>query len=164
MLTTSHGWNPAATIQSAVTAARNQQTVAYIGDLDSGATQLSLPILNQAGIVQLTPGSGYPGLTDDVKNVTFPLGEPNKYYPQSRPSLFRLVPNDIIQAAAIVDWLKDVPQLSYRRRCRVRCTDADRPRPPPWSPRSTDGEAVQTRLRASVSTGQRDKDLRELRP
>ena len=29
--------------------------------------ELSLPILNQAGIVQLTPGSGYPGLTDNLK-------------------------------------------------------------------------------------------------
>ncbi len=104
----SHGWNAIATIRSAVQAARDPQTVAFIGDLDSGATQLSLPILNQAGIVQLTPGSGYPGLTEKVASppgVTQP-GEPAKYYQQSRPSLLRLIPTDLVQAAAAVDWLK----------------------------------------------------------
>jgi branched-chain amino acid transport system substrate-binding protein len=104
----SHGWNAAATVTSAETAARSPQTVAYIGDLDSGATQLSLPILNQAGIVQLTPGSGYPGLTEQVTSppgVTQP-GEPAKYYPQRGPSLLRLIPTDLVQAAAAVEWLK----------------------------------------------------------
>ena len=106
--TASHGWNEQATVVSAEKAARNPETVAFIGDLNSGATQLSLPILNQAGIAQLTPGSGYPGLTDKVAGVTGP-GEPDKYYPQVRPSLLRLVPNDILEAAAIVSWLKRYP-------------------------------------------------------
>lgn len=105
----SHGWNAVATVKSAETAARNPQTVAYVGDLNTGATELSLPILNQAGIVELTPGSGYPGLTDKVTGVTVTPGEPNRYYPQSRPSLLRLVPNDIMEAAAIVSWLKKYP-------------------------------------------------------
>ena len=73
--------------RSAETAARNPQTVAYVGDLNTGATELSLPDPNQAGIVELTPGSGYPGLTDKVTGVTVTPGEPNRYYPQSRPSL-----------------------------------------------------------------------------
>jgi len=102
----SRGWNATATVRSAEQAARNADTVAYVGDLDSGATELSLPILNQAGIVQLTPGSGYPGLTDKVTGVTMTPGEPDIYYPQGRPSLFRLVPNDLVQADAIVSWLK----------------------------------------------------------
>ena len=100
-----HGWNPAATVANAVAAARNPQTVAYIGELDSGATELSLPILNQAGIVELTPGSGYAGLTDKVAGVT-PTGEPGVYYPHGRPTLLRLIPDDIVEAAAAVYWLK----------------------------------------------------------
>ncbi len=108
----SQGWSPAATVKSAETAARTQQTVAYIGDLNTGATELSLPILNQAGIVQLTPGSAYPGLTDKVTGVTVTPGEPSRYYPQGR-SLFRLVPNDIIQAAAIISWLKKYPSCTH---------------------------------------------------
>jgi branched-chain amino acid transport system substrate-binding protein len=112
------GWNESATVRNAEAAARNPQTVAYIGDLDSGATELSLPILNQAGIVQLTPGSGYPGLTDTV-TVKAPKGiaitpitqsdEPGKYYPQGFPdnrTLLRMIPNDLVQASAALDVLQ----------------------------------------------------------
>lgn len=104
-LSGTNGWNPSATVRVAEEAAANPQTVAFIGDLDSGATQLSLPILNQAGIVQITPGSGYPGLTDDVRNVTLP-GEPAKYYPQRRRTLLRMIPNDLVQAAAALEFLQ----------------------------------------------------------
>jgi branched-chain amino acid transport system substrate-binding protein len=104
-----YAWSPTVTVQRAHQAAANPQTIAYVGDLDSGATQLSLPILNQAGIVQITPGSGYPGLTQAVatpKNITAP-DEPRKYYPQqsSRHTLLRLIPNDLVQAAAVADLL-----------------------------------------------------------
>ncbi len=102
----SNHWNATATVQNAQVAAGNPRTVAYIGDLNSGATELSLPILNQAGIVQLTPGSGYPGLTEKVPGVTLDPTEPDKYYPQGRPSLLRLVPNDLVQAQAAAYWLK----------------------------------------------------------
>ncbi len=107
-VTATRGWNQVATANAAVAAAGNPRTVAYIGDLDSGATELSLPILNQAGIAQITPGSGYPGLTDAVRGVTaaaYPA-EPGRYYPHGRGSLFRLIPNDVVQVAAAIDWLK----------------------------------------------------------
>lgn len=101
-----NGWNPSATVRNAEWAARNRKTIAYIGELDSAATELSLPILNQAGIVQITPGSGYPGLTDSYSStkgaITAP-GEPGKYYPQSQPSqrnLLRMIPSDVVQASA----------------------------------------------------------------
>jgi branched-chain amino acid transport system substrate-binding protein len=101
-------WSPASTVRNAGRAARDAETVAYIGDLNSGATELSLPILNQAGIVQLTPGSGYPGLTDaySPKNgiITQP-NEPDKYYPQSPRNLLRLIPSDIVQASAALSLL-----------------------------------------------------------
>lgn len=99
------GWSPSLVVRNAQRAAHDPRTVAYIGDLDSGATELSLPILNQAGIVQITPGSGYPGLTDSVQHVTQP-GEPGKFYPNPRQfTLLRLIPNDMVQAAAALDLL-----------------------------------------------------------
>ncbi len=97
-------WSAAQTVRNAELVARNPQAVAYIGDLDSGATELSLPILNQAQIVQLTPGSGYPGLTDAVKGISLP-GEPGKFYPQRNRTLLRLIPSDMVQAAAALDLL-----------------------------------------------------------
>jgi branched-chain amino acid transport system substrate-binding protein len=98
------GWKPGLAVRNAQTAARDPRTVAYIGDLDSGATELSLPILNQAGVVQITPGSGYPGLTDHLPPVTGP-GEPSKFYPIRRFTLLRLIPDDMVQAAAALELL-----------------------------------------------------------
>jgi branched-chain amino acid transport system substrate-binding protein len=102
------GWNPQQTLKNAERAARQPQAVAYIGDLDSGATMLSLPILNEAGIAQLTPGSGYPGLTDSyAKYGITQSGEPDKYYPQpSTRTLLRLIPNDTVQASAALQVLR----------------------------------------------------------
>ncbi len=101
------GWNGPATVRAAERAARNPETVAYIGDLDSGATELSLPILNQAGILQITPGSGYPGLTDSYKDVTLGTAppEPGRYYPHHPPNLLRLIPNDVVEAGAALSLL-----------------------------------------------------------
>jgi branched-chain amino acid transport system substrate-binding protein len=101
-------WTQAAAAHNAEIAASNPQTVAYIGDLNSGATAVSLPILNQAGIVQITPGSGYPGLTDAITvkkpkgiHVT-QAGEPSKYYPRGlgHRTLLRMIPSDLVQASA----------------------------------------------------------------
>ena len=92
-------------VSNAQRAARNPRTVAYIGDLDSGATELSLPVLNQAGIVQITPGSGYPGLNNSLPPVTL-QGEPGKFYPNPKLfSLLRLIPNDMVQASAALKLL-----------------------------------------------------------
>jgi branched-chain amino acid transport system substrate-binding protein len=92
-------------VRNAQTAARDPRTVAYIGDLDSGATELSLPILSQAGIVQITPGSGYPGLTNSLPPVTL-QDEPGKFYPIPNSfTLLRLIPDDMVQAAAALELL-----------------------------------------------------------
>jgi branched-chain amino acid transport system substrate-binding protein len=103
-------WSPFRTVANAQGAAQNPQTIAYIGDLDSGATALSLPILNQAGIVQITPGSGYAGLTNSYNSkygINQSQGEPAKYYPQtSVRTLLRLIPSDVVQASAALDALR----------------------------------------------------------
>jgi branched-chain amino acid transport system substrate-binding protein len=98
------GWSSRLAVRNAAIAAREGSTVAYIGDLDSGATKLSLPILNQAGVVQITPGSGYPGLTDSVPSVTT-LPEPATFYPNREYTLLRLIPDDMVQAAAMLELL-----------------------------------------------------------
>jgi branched-chain amino acid transport system substrate-binding protein len=109
-------WDPNSAAGNAEKAARNPQTVAYIGDLNSGATALSLPILNQAGIVQITPGSGYVGLTNSIP-IKSPKGlkvtqanEPNKYYPRGlgigNRTLLRMIPSDLVQASAALDVLQ----------------------------------------------------------
>lgn len=99
------GWNTAATVRAAERAAGNPKTIAYIGDLNSEATELSLPILNQAGILQITPGSGYAGLTDNFRAPITQPGEPGRYYPNKKRTLLRLIPSDVVQAAAAIETL-----------------------------------------------------------
>jgi branched-chain amino acid transport system substrate-binding protein len=94
------GWSWEKAADNAQQAASDPQAVFYIGDLDTPATKLSLPILNQAGIVQVTPGSAYVGLTDQFAGVTQP-GEPYNYYPnRDSRTLLRMVPSDVVESAA----------------------------------------------------------------
>src|SRR5262249_20660381 len=69
-------WTPERVVRNALRAARDDSTSAYIGDFNSGATRISLPILSEAGIPIVNPSNTYNGLT-----VKAEPGEPDKYYP-----------------------------------------------------------------------------------
>ena len=49
------GWDPDKTAENARKAVENTRTIAYLGDFDSGATAISLPITNEAGFAQVSP-------------------------------------------------------------------------------------------------------------
>jgi branched-chain amino acid transport system substrate-binding protein len=51
--------NLALTAKNAIAVSMDPHAVYYIGDLSSAATNVSLPILNAAGIAQITPGDAY---------------------------------------------------------------------------------------------------------
>jgi len=97
-------WNPEQTADNARTAVRDRTVIAYLGDGPSGATAISLPILNAAGVLQVSPTSGYQGLTgtQDVEK-----GEPEKYYPSGQRTFARPVPGDDVQARALLASLED---------------------------------------------------------
>src|SRR3954453_22001210 len=84
-------------------AAQNKATIAYLGEFNSGATAVSLPILNRSGILQISPSNTAVGLT---KKSADPA-EPDKYYPTGKRTYGRVVPADNIQAAAQVTYMKD---------------------------------------------------------
>ena len=96
-------WDPGRTQQNARDAAQDPRTVAYIGEYNSGATANSLPILNEAGILQVSPINTYPGLTH--REGAEP-GEPDKYYPTGKRTYVRVSPHDGLQAGALVSYLK----------------------------------------------------------
>lgn len=96
-------WDDGQVLDNARLAIRDPTTVAYIGELDSGASALSIPILNEAGILQVSPASGYSGLTR--KGVV--QGEPDKYYPSGKRTFGRVIPNDHVQALAQVEYQRD---------------------------------------------------------
>lgn len=103
------GWDPAATASDASSAVLDRQTVLYLGDLTSGASAISIPILNQGGIAQISPSSTYTGLT--LGGVGARPGEPGRYYPAGRQTFVRLVSPDTVQATAL-------GSLLVRQRCR----------------------------------------------
>jgi len=98
-------WNDVQTAAEARRAAVDPKAILYIGDLASGATEISAPILNEAGIPQITPGSPYVGLTENVPRVTAP-GEPKEYFPSGSRTLLRIVPNDEVEVAAALQALR----------------------------------------------------------
>jgi len=97
-------WEPGKTSADARKAAQDPKTIAYLGEFNSGATAISLPILNQAGILQVSPSNTYVGLT---RSQGADKGEPDKYYPTGKRNYGRVVPADHIQAAAQVTYMKD---------------------------------------------------------
>ena len=73
-------WDGAVEQQNANKAAADPDAMVYIGTYNSGAAKLSIPILNAACLVMISPANTYPGLTKAVEGVTQP-GEPDSYYP-----------------------------------------------------------------------------------
>jgi branched-chain amino acid transport system substrate-binding protein len=79
-------------------AATDSKAVYYIGEFNSGCSKVTIPILNQAGVPQVSPANTYVGLTTNDPGSA--PGEPQKYYPAGTRTYLRLVPRDSIQAVA----------------------------------------------------------------
>jgi branched-chain amino acid transport system substrate-binding protein len=102
---TSGQWNPGITATNAKTAAQDTSTIAYLGDLDSGATAVSLQFINEAGILQISPSSPYVGLTSSLEAGQ---DEPERFYPSGKRTFVRLQPGDIGQAQAQIQLMKSL--------------------------------------------------------
>jgi branched-chain amino acid transport system substrate-binding protein len=100
--TTGH-WSPGETESNAKTAAQDTSTIAYIGDFESAATAISLPLINAARIPQISPGSPYVGLTSSLDAGQ---DEPERFYLTGQRSFTRLGPGDQIQAQAEVSLME----------------------------------------------------------
>jgi branched-chain amino acid transport system substrate-binding protein len=97
-------WDPTQTAANARKVATDPKAVFYIGEFNSGASEVSIPILNQAGIPQVSPANTYVGLTTNEPGSA--PGEPQKYYPTGKRTYLRIVPRDTIQAAAGLETMK----------------------------------------------------------
>jgi branched-chain amino acid transport system substrate-binding protein len=95
-------WEPGLTATNAKIAAQDTSTIAYLGELDSAATAVSLPFINGAGILQVSPASPYVGLTSSQDAGQ---DEPERFYPSGKRTFVRLQPGDVVQAAALVRLL-----------------------------------------------------------
>lgn len=97
------GWSIARTAANARRAAQDTAAIGYVGDVDSGATKVSLPITNQAEIAQVSPASG----AVDLTRISAAGGsDPDRYRPNDRQSFARVVPDDDVLARAAAVWAK----------------------------------------------------------
>jgi branched-chain amino acid transport system substrate-binding protein len=97
-------WDPGLVSSNARTAAQDHKTIAYLGEMDTGASAVAIPILNETGILEVSPSDGVAGLTRERNAAP---GEPEKYYPARDRNFVRLVPPDDLQADALVELLRD---------------------------------------------------------
>jgi branched-chain amino acid transport system substrate-binding protein len=98
-------WDAGQTAANARKVASDPKTVLYIGEFNSGASEVSIPILNEAGIPQVSPANTYVGLTTNLPGSA--PGEPQKYYPTGKRTYLRIVPIDSIQAASDLIAMKN---------------------------------------------------------
>ena len=98
-------WTPEATTSNARKAAQDDSTAVYIGEFNSGASAVSIPILNEGGVPQISPANTYVGLTTDAPGSS--PGEPDSFYPTGERTYTRIVPIDTIQGAALVTLMKE---------------------------------------------------------
>jgi branched-chain amino acid transport system substrate-binding protein len=98
-------WTPEATQSNARKAAQDDSAAVYIGEFNSGASAVSIPILNEAGVPQISPANTAVGLTSDEPGAN--PGEPEKYYPAQTRTYTRIVPKDTIQGAALATLMKE---------------------------------------------------------
>jgi branched-chain amino acid transport system substrate-binding protein len=96
----SSGWDATQTAANAHEAAADPRAVYYIGEFDDGASEVSMPILNQAGIAQVSPANTYVGLTTSQAGSV--SNEPGRYAPSGTRTYLRIVPIDSVQAAAVL--------------------------------------------------------------
>lgn len=97
--------DPSATATDAKMAAQDTSTIAYLGELSSQATAVSLPLINAAGILQLSPGSPYVGLTSSRDAGQ---DEPERFYPTGKRSFGRLQLGDVAQALAQAELMRSL--------------------------------------------------------
>ena len=94
------GWDASQTAANARKASADPRAVYYIGEFDDDASEISMPILNEAGVPQVSPTNTYVGLTTNEPGSA--AGEPRRFWPTGTRSYLRIVPIDSAQGAAVL--------------------------------------------------------------
>jgi branched-chain amino acid transport system substrate-binding protein len=98
-------WDPDLVSANAERAADDPRAIAYVGELDYGASAVSVPVTNDAGLLQVSPADGLTSLTRTP--LGRPRAGPERYYPEDVRSFLRLVPADELQAEALMAHVRE---------------------------------------------------------
>jgi branched-chain amino acid transport system substrate-binding protein len=93
-------WDPVRCAANARRAAADPNAVYYVGEFNSGCSEVSIPILNQANVPQVSPDNTYVGLTTHDPGSA--PGEPSKYYPSGERTYLRISARDTVEAGALL--------------------------------------------------------------
>ena len=96
-------WDPGQVAENADRAASDPRAIAYLGELNLGASAISVPVTNDAGLLQVSPADGLASLTDAPPRSA---AGPERYFPSGRRTFLRLVPDDLVEARMIVDRME----------------------------------------------------------
>ena len=107
VLDDAHGkpWDPVTVGENARRAVQDSSAAAYIGELDSEPTRASVPITNDAGLVQVSPGAGGVDLTRPAAGYP---NSPDRYQPSGHGNFARTVPADDVVARAGAEWASEL--------------------------------------------------------
>jgi branched-chain amino acid transport system substrate-binding protein len=100
-------WDAGQTSANARRVAQDKNSIALLGEFNSGASAISIPITNEAQILQISPSNTALELTKNPGPSG--KGAPDKYYPKGKGSrnYARVVAADHIQGSAQADWMKE---------------------------------------------------------
>jgi branched-chain amino acid transport system substrate-binding protein len=102
-------WTADAEIANAYLAVRDPDVMVYIGTYNSAAARISMPILNRARLLMVSPANTNETLT---KPGTGDRGEPMCFRPTGEVNFVRVVPTDDLQGSLAAEWAQD---LGFKR-------------------------------------------------
>lgn len=103
-------WSQVAAAANARDAAEDSSAIAYLGELASGATRASVPITNEARILQVSPASAAVDLVQPFLGAGDQV--PEEVQATGERTFGRVIPSDEVQAEAAARWVK---RLGARR-------------------------------------------------
>ncbi len=95
-------WDGPTEAANATKVVNDKAAMVYIATYNSGAAEASIPITNEAGMAQISPGNTAVQLTK--QNPTNEKGYPDVLYPTKKRTYMRVVPADDLQGAASANW------------------------------------------------------------
>lgn len=98
-------WDPEVEAANADKAVNDKDVMVYIGTYNSGAAMISMPVLNKAGLLMVSPANTYTGLT---KPGMGEANEPGTYRPSGKVTYYRVVPADDIQGSVGAKWIQQM--------------------------------------------------------
>ena len=97
-------WEPSTEAANARKAVADDDVMVFIGPYNSGAAKVSMPILSEHGLLQISPACTWPGLTKKQPGDT--SGEPDIYRKDGKMTFCRVCPTDDVQGPLSARYAK----------------------------------------------------------